>query len=311
VSVRRLIALLAALALALVPSACGSNEGDAGSARELLKHATEHMAKSANLKFELEASLEGVDELKGPVKLGLEGPYRSNGQGKLPDFDWKLHGEAAGKSLDARLVAVGGNAFVEYGGTTYEVGQQLMGKLSQQLGRNQTDPQELRRLGFDASEWLKDPEESDAEAGGVPTKRVSGELDVRKALEDLDKLFRSPAVSGQLPPGGAAPRIPQDAIDKIEDAVKDSHIEADVGRDDGLLRRESFELRFEVPSDQRDRLKGLEGGELKTTIELGDVNGDQQVTPPSGARPIEELLRRIGIPPELLLGPGFSTPAPG
>jgi hypothetical protein len=310
VSVRGLIALLAALALALIPSACGSDE-DAGSARELLKRATEKTAKSADARFEFEATLDGVEQLDGRIKVSLEGPYRSNGKAKLPDFDWKLHGEAAGKSLDARLVAVPDNVFVEYGGSTYEVGEELMGMLTQQLGKNQTDPEELRRLGFDTSEWFTDPEVSDAEVGGVPTKRISGEVDVRKALEDLDKLFRSPAVSGQLPPGASAPRIPQDAIDEIDDAVKESHLETDVGRDDGIMRRNSFELSFEVPSAQRDRLKGLEGGEMKVLLELGDVNGDQQVTPPSGARPIEELLRRIGIPPELLLGPGFRTPAPG
>ena len=248
---------------------------------------------------------------RSPVKFSLEDPYRSNGRAKLPDLDWKLHGEAAGKSLDARLVAVPDNAFVEYGGTTYEVGERLIGMLSRQLEGNQTDPKELQRLGFDTSAWFKDPEVSDAEVGGVPTKRISGEVDVRKALEDLDRLFRSPAVTGQLPPGASAPRIPQHAIDEIDDAVKESHLETDVGRDDGIMRRNSFELNFEVPSDQRDSLKGLQGGELKLLLELGDVNGDQHVTPPSGARPIEELLRRIGIPPELLLGPGFRTPAPG
>jgi hypothetical protein len=36
-----------------------------------------------------------------------------------------------------------------------------------------------------------------------------------------------------------------------------------------------------------------------------------EIEGPAEARPIEELLRQLGIPPELLLGPGFAQPSPG
>jgi hypothetical protein len=311
VSVRRLVGLLAVLALAPIAAGCGVDTGDGGAARDLLQRASETPPRSADVKFELEASLDGVKELGGPVRLTLAGPVRSNGQGTLPDLDWRVHGEAAGKELDARLVTVPDNAFIEYRGTTYEVGEQLMGSITSRLPRGQTDPKELRGLGLDASAWIEDAEVSDAEVGGVPTRRISGEVDVRKLLEGLDRLFRSPAVGGQLPPGASPPRIPESAIDQIEDAVKEAHLETDVGRDDGIMRRNAFDVRFEVPEDLRDRAKGLRGGKLKLLLELTDVNGSQRVTPPSGARPIDELLQSLGIPPGLLLGPGFTSPAPG
>jgi hypothetical protein len=297
--------MLAVLALAPLPAACGSDQGGSGSARRLLERAAQKTAKSADVKVEFAATLKGVDELEGPLKLTLEGPFRSNGAATLPDLDWRLRGEAGGKRLDARLVTIPDNVFVEYRGTAYEVGEQLIERLNQRLREGRTDPRELRGLGFDASRWIEDPEVSDAEVGGVPTRRVSGELDVRALLEGLDKLFRSPAVSGQLPPGATPPRIPQDVADKVEDAVKDARTETDVGRDDGIMRRNLVELRFEIPEDQRSRLNGLEGGEIKMLFEQSDVNGAQHVTPPSGARPIEELLGTLGIPPELFLAPGF------
>lgn len=311
----RLIALVAALALALLLAACGDGgsggtSGDA-SAGNLLERATKQTAKSADVKLELTADLKGVDELKGPVKLNLEGPYRSNGQNAMPDLDWKVNAEAAGKNVSARLITVPDNAFVEYKGTTYEVGQQLMAKLTSQLKQSQTDPKELRSLGLDASKWIKDPEVSDEEVDGVATKRVSGDVDVRKLLEGFNKLFARPSVSGQLPQGAATPSMSKQTIDQIVDAVDKAHVETDVGRDDGILRRNSTEISFEVPEDERAGAKGLEGGDIKFLFEQSDVNGDQQVTAPSGARPIQELLRGIGIPPELLLGPGFTTPAPG
>jgi hypothetical protein len=307
----RLLGVLAALALALLPAACGVDTGDGGAARDLLQRASETPPRSADVRFELEASVDGVAQLDGPVRLRLEGPLRSNGQRALPDLDWRVHGEAAGKQLDARLVTVPGNAFIEYRGTTYEVGEQVIGSFTSKLQRAQPDPEKLRGLGFDPSAWLQDAEVSDADVGGVPTRRVAGDVDVRKLLDSLDELFASPVFSGQLPPGAAAPRIPEETIDQIEDAVKEARIETDVGRDDGILRRYAIDVRFELPDDLRNRANGLEGGRLRMLLELTDVNGDQHVTPPSGARPIAELLQSVGIPPGLLLGPGFAAPAPG
>jgi hypothetical protein len=302
VSLRRLLGLVAVLAMALVPSACGSGSGDAGSAGDLLKRASRETAKSADVKVELEAELKGVDEVNGPLKLKLEGPYRSNGAAALPDLDWRMHAEGAGKSFDARLITVRDNAYIEYQGATYEVGTQLISSLTAQLQRNRTDPKELRSLGLDASGWIEDADVSDAEVGGVATKRISGDVDVRKMLEGIGRL---------LAKDPSAARLPESTIDEIADAVKEAHVETDVGRDDGIMRRSSAELRFEVPEARRAGAKGLEGGELKVLFEQTDVNGDQRVTPPSGARPIQELLRGFGIPPELLLGPGATMQSPG
>jgi hypothetical protein len=44
---------------------------------------------------------------------------------------------------------------------------------------------------------------------------------------------------------------------------------------------------------------------------LEDPNEPVEIEGLGGGRPIDELLRRFGIPPEALLGPGFAQPAPG
>jgi hypothetical protein len=316
VSARRLLALVAALALALVVVACGGDSGGGSgggddSATALIKRATQNTAKSADMKLDMEVNVKGVDNFDGPAKLSLEGPFRSNGKGALPDLDWKMHGEADGKKFDARLITLRDNAYVEYQDTTYEVGTQLISTLTSRMKQqSQADPKELRSLGINAGSWLKDAEVEDSDVDGVATKRISGEVDVRKAMQDLDKLFRKLSSSNQLP-SGSSPQITDQTIDQVTDAIKDPHIEVDVGRDDGIMRRETAEFGFEVPEDKRASAKGLEGGNFKLSFEFRDVNGDQQVQRPTGARPIAELLQRIGIPPQMLLGPGFSTPAPG
>jgi hypothetical protein len=307
VSARRLAALLAALVLALVPAACGGDgggSGGGGSAEEVLDRASKQTAKSADVKFELEASLNGAEDLQGPVKLSFSGPYRSNGAKALPDLDWSIHAEGDGEKFDARLVTTRDNAWVEYEGQTYEVGEQLISGLSSQLQRQQAQPQDLRSLS--TGEWFDDPEVEDAEVGGVPTRRVSGDVDVRKVLESVDEVMQKSAPAGQ-----PVPRLTEQMMDEIDDAVKTAHVETDVGRDDGILRRTTLQVAFEVPEERRESADGLQGGDVRLVFEQSNVNGDQRVEPPSGARPISELLRGFGIPPEALLGPGFTPQSPG
>jgi hypothetical protein len=310
VSARGLTALLAAAALALVPAACGGDDGGGGatgggaSAEQLLERASKQTAKSADVKFELEASLKGGTDLEGPVKLTFSGPYRSNGAKTPPDLDWKLHAEGDGERFDARVVTTRDNAWVEYEGQTYEVGEQLISSLSAQLQSQQAEPQDLRSLG--AGDWVEDPEVEDAEAGGVPTRRVSGDVDVRKVLESVDEVLQKSATAGQ-----PMPRLTDRTMDEIEGAVETAHVVVDVGRDDGILRRNTLEVAFDVPEARRESADGIEGGDVRLLFEQSDVNGDQRVEAPSGARPISELLRGFGIPPEALLGPGFTPQSPG
>jgi hypothetical protein len=178
-------------------------------------------------------------------------------------------------------------------------------------GQSTQQQEELKRLGLNPSNIIKNAKVEDGEAGGVETHHISGDIDVRKFLESLNKLFQSPAFSNQLPPGAAKPSLSPQTISEIEQAVKEAHVETDVGKDDGILRKSGMDMSFEVPSDKRSQVDNVEGGSFKFSVEQSDVNGDQSVTPPTGARPITELLQKIGIPPQLLQGPGFTTPSPG
>jgi len=317
VSARRLIALVAALALALVVVACGGDSGGSGdsgkSATQLLQAASKKPAKSADVKVSFEADVKGTDNLKGPIKLDLEGPYRSNGKGALPDLDWKMKAEGGGTRFEARVISMKDNAWVEYQGTTYEVGTQLVGKLTQGLKQSQSGQQqeEVQRLGLNPANIIKNAKVEDGEAGGVKTDHISGDIDVRKFLESLNKLFKSEAFSSQLPSGAAKPSLSSQAIDEIDKAVKQAHVEADVGKDDGILRKSGMDMSFDVPEDKRSQVGNAASGSFRFSVEQSDVNGDQSVTAPTGARPITELLQRLGIPPQLLQGPAFSSPSPG
>jgi hypothetical protein len=277
-------ALLALSALVLLLGGCGSDtSGDTGSARDVIRQAAENPAKSADLDLSMELKLDGVEQLKDPVKVTVKGPTRSNGPRKLPDVDWKIHVEGAGKNADLRVTATGGNAWIGYGGQTYEVGTQLVSRfMSQAQAQSQSQP----KLKLAVPDWLKDAEVSD---GG---RKVSGQLDVRKALADVNR------ITARLP---QAHQIDAKTLDQIDGAVKDAGVEFQVG-DDHILRSSHFNFEFEVPDELRSQAHGLTGGHLTLQTNQENVNGGQTVTAPSGARPLSELLQRFGVPPGALMG---------
>ena len=93
---RRSVALLVAAVLALVIAACGSSSssssGSAGSAgAQSLLNATfsgSHAVKSGVLGFNLTLTPSGSSTIKGPISLGLNGPFQSRGSGQLPSPIW-------------------------------------------------------------------------------------------------------------------------------------------------------------------------------------------------------------------------------
>jgi hypothetical protein len=284
----------AAVATALLIGGCGSDGASTGSAKTVLERASRTPAKSADVKLALNLKLDGVERLRQPVKVSLAGPYRSNGRKALPDLDWQMRVQAAGKNVGFRVVTTRDNAFVAYGGTTYEVGTDLVRRYRDQA-RSQRQQKDIRKLGIDASGWLKNGKVEDN------GRKVSGDLDVRRALADVNRIL------AKLPQGH---QLTQQMIDQINEAVKTARLEVRVGADH-ILRSSRFDVRFDLPEELRSKARGLRGGQLSFRYAQANVNGGQKITPPSGARPITELLRGLGVPPEALLGPGAGLQSPG
>src|SRR4051812_41746700 len=122
--------------------------------------------------------------LDGKPIVDLRGPLRSNGPGKLESFDWKV---AAMGGIEGRIISSGKNVFVTYKGVTYEVGADKIARMQrrQSKGGDVNSLQELQdRFGIDLKSWFPDTStKEDAQAAGVPTTRVSGKLDVDKAVD--------------------------------------------------------------------------------------------------------------------------------
>jgi hypothetical protein len=289
----RRTALIAAIALA----GCGGG-GSEDEARDLIDRGFSTDVRSGVFSADMEFQLTGLAALAGPLRLTMEGEFEGGSSTTLPEMDFEVRATGMGQDFAGRLVMTRENAWVEYEGTTYEAGGALWADLLETIEMQADEPMTLAELGVHPRRWLEDLEtDGEEEVAGVDTTKVTGTLDLSVMLRELNR----------LPPGGS---LPPRTLRQVERAFEEVSFEAWIG-DDDIWRRITVETRFEIPEELRDSAEGISGGRLSLDMGLEDPNEPVEVEGLGDGRPVDELLRRFGIPPEALLGPGFAQPSPG
>ena len=321
-----LFAALAALAAVLISGCGGGNEQDQD-VSALLDRALSRSIDSADLAFDAELEIKGLDGYEAPIRLQARGPFTAGRREGLPtfDIDVDVSTQDAGQSVAGGFLSTGDRAFVKFGGEFYEQPQEDVARANQRLAQRESGKaggSSLQALGLDPGSWVVDARsEGDEEIGGVATRHVSARLDVRAMLSDLNAFVQS----SQDTVGGVTPGTPQpltsEELDQIAGVAQDPRFDVYVAEQDGLVRRISGSLELVVPQEDRAAVGGIEGGSVRFSIELADVNGDQQIDTPRGARPIAQLTqqldglgvlgsRPLGGSPAAAPGPGAGSEAP-
>jgi hypothetical protein len=295
-------AALALLAVTLLAAGgCGDDDGGANSesATQLLERGFATDVDTGVVTLDAEIELEG-GPVEGPFRLELEGPFRvAESATEMPDADLAFRAEGAGQVHEGRAIVTRENAWVELRGETYEVGEEhWAGVLEGLEAESRGEPRTFAEAGLDPMDWVADAEESGEEdVGGTAATKVTGALDIRAMLRDVNRI-------------AAGARVPGPALSEVDEAVDDVEFEAWIG-EDGIWRRISAGTDFRVPEEEQASAGGLEGGSVSFEMDLNDPNQPVEIEGPAEARPLDELLRSLGIPPELFLGPGFAAPTPG
>ena len=296
-----LLALVVSLALALTVAACGGDESEGGSqeASDLLETAFKKTVTSGDLDLKVEAALDGVDELKGPLKLSISGPYQQKDPKAFPVLDWDVSASGAGQTFEVGVVVTEDNAFIEYKGENYEVGTELFSQLKKQQESNEQafTPQGLKALGIDATNWIEDGKVEDGEdIGGDPTRLVSGDVDVERVVKDFFKLLESPVVRSQLESQGqTVPDVDEPSeedINKVEDAIDKLELEVNVDEDD-YVRRTFLDSDFHIP--EGTDAGTLKGGSFSFDYTLKKVGITPEIEAPANPRPLSELTGQFGL----------------
>ena len=93
------------------------------------------------------------------MSLKLAGPYQSNGKDQLPSADLavQIMGAAPG-TINGRLISTGKNAFVEYGGETYEVGEDVVAQMQKSGDSSgQLTPNDIKTMMGQMQDWFPRP----------------------------------------------------------------------------------------------------------------------------------------------------------
>lgn len=284
---RRCVLMLTLGAATTVVSGCGAKEA------EVVKGAFEKDISSATISMTLNAQ-----SSQGGTKVALQGPYKSNGEGKLPSADLavKIEG-AAPRPLEGRLISSGTNAFVEYGGETYEIGEKTVAEMQRSGSADQPTPEDVKSLMGQMQDWFPESDtQEEADLDGEPVTRVTGQLDISAALKDLKSLAERQGLSS----AEGLKDLSNGDIKRIERMFSDPKFTVDVGRDDGKLRRIVATMKMDT---------GADAGTMEFELRFKDVDKPVQIDAPAtgSGKPIEELGRRLEE--EFGGGGGATTPA--
>jgi hypothetical protein len=250
---------------------------------------------SGKLDLSLKLDVQGSSDsqLQGPISLKLSGPFQTQGKGKLPKFAMDAAFAGAGQSIKAGLTSTGDKAFVNFQGTDYAVSDQVFQQFkagyeqAQKQSADKGNQQSLATLGIDPRRWLTNPKnEGEAKVGDTDTIKITGGVDVNKLLDDVNTALekaRNLGVEGsdQLPE-----KLTDQQKQQAADAIKDLKVEIYTGKEDTTLRR--MVVAMNVDGAQQG------SGTLTLDFQLLDLNEDQSIEAPSGAKPFDQLLGQLG-----------------
>jgi hypothetical protein len=254
-----LVGLLAVAALAV--TGCGAKEAS------VLQTAFQHPIKSGDVQMAFDFT-----EPSGAVHVTVAGPFKSNGARNLPSFDWQVHVNGGPRSIDGELISTGDDAFIKYDGQTYEAGKAAIAKLRaqsrQEAGMSQLT--DISQLTSRMQTWFpKTSTQENAQLDGQPVTRVTGRLDLSKALKDIS----------QMTQGG--PAITQKELSQIDKQVTDPRFTVDVGKNDGRLRRIVASL----------RIRG-QGG-IRFLVRYRNIGRAVTINAPSSGLPLSQLAKKL------------------
>jgi hypothetical protein len=238
-------------------------------------------------------------QLQGPISLKLSGPFQTQGKGKLPEFDMDASFEGAGQNLKAGLTSTGDKGFVNFQGTEYAVSDQVFQQFrtgyeqaQKQSEQKNGDQQSLATLGIDPRRWLTDAKnEGEAKVGDTDTIKITGGVDVNKLLDDVNTALEKARGLGVQGSDELPEKLTEEQKKQAADAIKNLSVEIYTGKDDTTLRRMVVKMDVQPPAASGGN---GESGSLTLDFSLLDLNEDQEIEAPSGAKPFDQLLGQLG-----------------
>lgn len=265
--IRILLALCALAITGALLAGCGDDD-DASDAdpQTVLEDTFNNETRLTSGNLTLSASVEAEGEQGGSFEGSLSGPYQADPENPaaIPQVDWSVSssGEIAGEPLDFEggLVLTDDNAFVEYGGATYEVGAETYAPIKEQLDAqaaatdtesatsfqaaceqalSQAGASDASACDIDPIGWLSNvTNEGTEDVGGAESVHIHGDANLDQILEDIGGFISA------IP--GAAAEIDPAQISLLEGAVETASVDVYSTEDENLLSKLDVNLTLDL-----------------------------------------------------------------
>ena len=281
---QRRAALILCVLTSLATSACGGSD-----ATSVLSVTASRLGEIRSGELTLSLIAEGGDTRAG---FKLAGPFAFPNGGGLPVGKLAYTQIAGERQATVTLISTGEEAFVEANGRTYVLPERQADRLrvvgaslgasggsSDSGGSGEASGRGLGTVGLDA--WLVDPEVSEGgEVGGAETERVSAELDVVRAANDLLALLAAFQ-------GGPAAQIEGRDAEILRGATEEATVELLTGKEDRLLRSLVVDLRLsaDAPDKLREQLGPIGRAHFRLELVIANPNEPVRVEAPPNAEP--------------------------
>jgi hypothetical protein len=290
--------LLVTALLALAVAACGGGGGDKATSstdvNQLLKETFSQgkTPKSGKLHVALKIGGNATGAASGPVSVTLDGPFESQGTGKLPKFDMDASLSGAGQNFKAGATSTGEKGFLSFQGQEYAVSDQVFKQFKasyeqaiKQGTSKQSQRQSLAALGINPSAWLKNPKnEGEAKVGDTDTIKITGTVDVNRMLDDLSKATSQARALGIQGFENVPSQLTPEQRKQVAEQVKNVSAEIYTGKADTIMRRMHVKLDLQNKGQTAN---------VDFDFSYADVNEGQDIKSPSNAKPFEQLISQL------------------
>ena len=245
-----------------------------------------------NLAFGLTAT--GAASVQQPFSLRVQGPFESQGTGKLPRFALSVTVNTSGRPVSVGATATGSQLFLTLQGIPFVAPDSLYQQFKQ--GYTQSSAAQkgggaatFASLGLDPRSWLIHPRVvGTSTVDGVAVEHVAAGLNLQQFLNDLGHISTQ---GGSLGAGAGLTAAQRTALGQ---SVKSANADVYIGRDDHFLRNLTVQAQLAAPASAGAALGGLRTGTLDLTLSFADVNRPVTISAPANAQPLSRLTQLLG-----------------
>ena len=187
---------------------------------------------------------------------------------------------------------------MNFQGTDYAVSDQVFQQFkagyeqAQKNGSRRKQQQSLSSLGLDPRQWLTNPKnEGDAKVGDDDTIKITGGVDVNKLLDDVNTAL----AEGQALGVQGTQNLPEPADRRAEASRSPTRSRTRRSRSTPARTTRSCAAWWSRSASSTPKGSSTTGSaNVNFDLSISDLNEDQTISEPSGAKPFDQLLSQLG-----------------